>query len=92
MTKITKKLKVASLGKKRPKVRSIGKLVSKSGFNISSKGFLIRFGVTKPIGKRYGNPRTSLENGKGEEDEVRETAFFLVGNRVFYAKICNFLS
>ena len=47
---------------------------------------MIRFGVTKPIGKRYGSPRTSPEKDKGEEDEVRGTAFLLVHNRVFCAK------
>ena len=77
MTKITKKLKVASLGKKRPKVRSIGKLVSKLGFSNSSKDFLIRFGVTKPIRKRYGSPRTSPEKGKGRKMKLEGPHFFL---------------
>ena len=86
MTKITKKLKVASLGKRRPKVRSIGKLVSKLGFSNFSKDFLIRSGATKPIGKRFGSPRTSPEKGKGEEYEVRGTTFLRVRNRVFCAK------
>lgn len=47
---------------------------------------MIRSGATKPIGKRFGSPRTSLEKGKGKEDEVKGTAFLRVCNRVFCAK------
>jgi hypothetical protein len=56
------------------------------GFSNFSKDFLIRSGANKPIGKKFGSPRTPPEKGKGEEDEVRGTAFLRVRNRVFCAK------